>query len=459
MNALAPKVSIVIPSLNTAKFYKECIESVLHQSLEDIEVICVDAHSDDGTLEIIKDYQQKDPRVHLIVSDKRSYGYQMNLGIKAARGEYLGIVESDDYIEKDMYKKLYDLAHKYKLDVLKCDLLSFYGEKKEERKFIYEHICYDKTLYEKLFDEQVLETESAGALYKLFLKDTWNMNPPGLYSLNFLRKFRLKFNESAGASYQDTGFWFQMQILAKRIYFHKQAYYCYRRDNENSSVHSKGKVYAICEEFDFIKAFLKQYPKLEKEYITLFSYLRFGAYNWNLNRIGDEYKLEFLYKFQEDFLRIKAANELDFVYFEDWQRQRLERILKNPKEFYEELYLKPQGAVLRVKNHLAYKFGQTFLNARNPKRILLLPWDIAKAGLGHYFEKLVYKQMIKINPALKLIPLENYGDYEEALRVKKHLSYRLGQAFLKNPFSFIFKIPKIYKEFKIQKRRAGVKTP
>ena len=92
------KVSIIMPSLNVAGYICECMESVIHQTLKDIEIFCIDAGSTDGTLEILERYAGEDERIRVVHSDKKSYGYQINLGIDMALGEYLGIVETDDYI-------------------------------------------------------------------------------------------------------------------------------------------------------------------------------------------------------------------------------------------------------------------------------------------------------------------------------------------------------------------------
>ncbi|MBZ7965092.1 glycosyltransferase family 2 protein, partial [Campylobacter sp. 2457A] len=78
-------------------------------------------------------------------------------------------------------------------------------------------------------------------------------NQIGIYRLDFLKSNQIKLNESLGASYQDNGLWFQIFSFAKRIYFINEAFYILRRDNPNSSVYSKDKVYAICEEYDFIR--------------------------------------------------------------------------------------------------------------------------------------------------------------------------------------------------------------
>ena len=155
---MQPKVSIVIPSLNSINYIDECLQSVINQTLKDIEIIVVNDGSPDnsqkiideyakkysqiasytkkngGTLEYLKDLEKKDRRVKVIVSDKKSYGYQMNLGINAANGEYLGIVESDDYIKLNMYERLYKVAKEQDCEVLKCDLERFWGNR-ENRVF------------------------------------------------------------------------------------------------------------------------------------------------------------------------------------------------------------------------------------------------------------------------------------------------------------------------------------
>lgn len=99
-------ISIIMPSLNVKEFMEECISSVMNQSLKNIEIICVDAGSTDGTLEIINKCAQDDSRIKVFHSDKKSYGYQMNLGISKAQGDYIGIVETDDFIDEKLNEKV-----------------------------------------------------------------------------------------------------------------------------------------------------------------------------------------------------------------------------------------------------------------------------------------------------------------------------------------------------------------
>ena len=103
-----PEISVIMPSLNVARYYEKCMDSVLSQTFEDFEVLSVDAGSTDGTLEMIERYQAKDSRVRLLRSPVKSYGAQMNLAMDAAEGKYIAIVETDDCAEPDMLECLHD---------------------------------------------------------------------------------------------------------------------------------------------------------------------------------------------------------------------------------------------------------------------------------------------------------------------------------------------------------------
>ena len=115
-----PKVSVIMPCLNMEKYIRQCLNSVVCQTLKEIEIIIVDAGSKDGTLEILREYAREDARIQVLHSDKKSYGYQMNRGIAMASGEYIGIVETDDFIEPDMMAVLYGKAVETGADYVKA---------------------------------------------------------------------------------------------------------------------------------------------------------------------------------------------------------------------------------------------------------------------------------------------------------------------------------------------------
>ena len=119
------KVSIIVPIYNVEQYLVECMESIVHQTLKDIEIICVNDGSTDNSLKIIQDYAQKDNRIVIIDKQNEGYGKGMNDGLDKATGEYVGIVEPDDYVDLHMYEDLYKIAHENDLDVIKADFYRF----------------------------------------------------------------------------------------------------------------------------------------------------------------------------------------------------------------------------------------------------------------------------------------------------------------------------------------------
>lgn len=222
-----PKVSVIMPSLNVVHYIGETIESVLNQTFKDIEVICVDAGSEDGTWELLQEYAKRDERIRLLHSDKRSYGYQMNLGIREATGEYIGIVETDDYIDSRMYEVLYQTACKYDAEVVKSDFDMFTTGQNDVRMFVnYSLKSYNKVPYKEVYSkERYINGEATVECY------IWN----AIYKKSFLQKRGIYFNETPGASFQDFGFKYQVAFSANRIVAVNEAFYHYRRDNSGSS--------------------------------------------------------------------------------------------------------------------------------------------------------------------------------------------------------------------------------
>ena len=97
-----PKVSVIIPIYNAAEFLGECLDSVLAQTLTDIEVICVNDGSPDNSLEILREYEKKDSRIKIIDQKNQGAGAARNHGMSVARGEYLSFLDSDDFFDRDM---------------------------------------------------------------------------------------------------------------------------------------------------------------------------------------------------------------------------------------------------------------------------------------------------------------------------------------------------------------------
>ena len=145
------KVSVILPSLNVVGYIRESIRSVREQSLKDIEIICVDAGSTDGTREIIEEYVKSDDRIIVIDSPVKSYGFQVNQGLEIAKGEYIAILETDDYVHQDMYAKMYEIANTEQLDYVKCNYDTYVFDDAGNKVFSSRKISKNLSLYENVF--------------------------------------------------------------------------------------------------------------------------------------------------------------------------------------------------------------------------------------------------------------------------------------------------------------------
>lgn len=111
------KVSVIIPVYNVEKYLPACLDSVLGQTLREIEVICVNDGSTDKSPEILQEYAKKDSRIIVINQENKGLGSARNRAIEIAKGEYIGFVDSDDYIDADFYEKLYNAALKHNAEI------------------------------------------------------------------------------------------------------------------------------------------------------------------------------------------------------------------------------------------------------------------------------------------------------------------------------------------------------
>ena len=344
-----PLVSIVVPVCNVENFLRECLDSVLKQTLKEIEVICVDDGSTDHSLNILREYEKKDTRVKVISKPNAGYGNTMNVGTDAATGEYVGIVESDDYVKENMFEVLYNTAKMYDADIVKSDYYTFstHGEKQKKE---FHYTCSDLSYYNKILNAKEYEE----------IYDFVMMNWTGIYRTEFLRKNNVRYNETPGASFQDNGYWFQVITLAEKIVFVNEAFYYYRQDNPNSSINNKKKIYCICDEFGYIREFLEKHPEEYKKHILTYVKKKFFNYRHSYHRIADEYKKDFLLREQKEYAEeLKKLGGLK-TEIDPWVLGEMNRIIDSP-----ELYAYEES--LSELKEEAKKTHEQWLEIRNSK--------------------------------------------------------------------------------------------
>lgn len=126
-------VSVIVPVCNVERYLRECLESLAAQTLKDIQIICVDDGSTDDSLSILREFEKRDPCFEVIIKSNAGYGHAMNMGLDRTKGEYVGILESDDFAETDMFESLYEMAKGANADVVKTDY--FYHVTDSDPKF------------------------------------------------------------------------------------------------------------------------------------------------------------------------------------------------------------------------------------------------------------------------------------------------------------------------------------
>lgn len=315
------KISVVMPILNTAAYIRECMDSLVNQTLKEIEILCVDGGSTDGTREILEEYARQDKRIRILDDTKGSTGYANNLGMEKALGEYVAIVEPDDFVSPDMYEQLYCVAKENDADVVRADYQVFFGEG-ENREYM------DKAVAGPGDYGKVLNPQKEQRLFKYDMS-TW----AGIYSRKMVREKNLCHNETPGAAYQDNGFWFLVMTHAERLCYIPVSGYRYRMDNPCSSVHNPGKQFAICDEYDFIERRLKREGNFEM-FRSVYLWAKFIRYLSAYYRLDDSLKPGFAERFSREMKEYERDGWLERGEFSNGQQKILEDLLESGETFH-----------------------------------------------------------------------------------------------------------------------------
>lgn len=214
-----PKISVIVPIYNVEKYLKEALDSILAQTLSDLEIILINDGSKDKCPEIINEYAKCDNRIITIHKENEGYGKACNLGLKRATGEYIAILEPDDYIDPKMYEDLYNIAKEFNSDIVKSSF--FDNLQSKEQKWI------KKVNWPDFIPEDRSFTIYEYPHFLTYHPSIWSC----IYKKEFLDKNNINFIEAPGAGWVDNPFQVQTMCLAKRINYTQNAYYYWRRLN------------------------------------------------------------------------------------------------------------------------------------------------------------------------------------------------------------------------------------
>ena len=225
-----PKVSIIVPVYNVEKYLRECLDSILSQTLSDIEIICVNDGSEDSSRIILDEYAKKDKRIKIIDKENRGLSSARNIGLKAAKGEFISFIDSDDWVSPYFIEKLYNNMVLLNTDITIC-AVCLYDEMIKNFEAPKPYFSLD--VFDKTFDDKVFSYEDV----KPFLMDVCVMAWNKLYRKSFLDRVNAEFPE--GLIFEDGPFFFSIFFKTKRVSLIRDFLYNYRI-NRNGSIVQKG---------------------------------------------------------------------------------------------------------------------------------------------------------------------------------------------------------------------------
>jgi hypothetical protein len=265
-----------------------------------------------------------------------------------------------------MFEKLYNCAKENDLDACKSGFFYYYSI--PEEKNIPSPVA-SGVMCKKVF----CPTEDFKSLREEI--EFFNIKPTiwsAIYKKEFIRENNIRFNETPGASFQDTSFNFKVWALAKRAKLLEECFLHYRQDNEGSSINSASKVFCVCDEYREIESFLDNRPELKAKLDIVKNALKYNTYVWNYDRLSEEKALEFLKVASEEFKRdmmsgmcLKDAypwykwNHLNFI-IEDYEEYHKMRQAEKRGETY--VYVRPKEGTLLQRGIRCIKengFGYT----------------------------------------------------------------------------------------------------
>ncbi|MBQ4071959.1 MAG: glycosyltransferase family 2 protein [Clostridia bacterium] len=299
------KISVVIPIYNAGEYLRPALDSVIDQTLKEIEIICVDDGSTDDSLEIIKEYQKMDERIRIVTETNAGPALARNNGIRRARGEYIAFLDADDFFELDMLELMYNEAVAHDLDIVLADYDTYNNHKAAFEKAVpaeHEHI------YRK--GEVTSKNENPNEIFSSTNGSAWNK----LFKTQFVIEKNLLFLTEV-KMYEDVYFITTALSLAERVGKVHKTLIHHRIYSEQARARLFKKYYTqIPEIYAKIKEFLMStgmYAPLSYSFLNMSASRCFKIYNilghdvkadfWNMLHDGYAARLGWHGRCREDF--------------------------------------------------------------------------------------------------------------------------------------------------------------
>lgn len=313
-----PIVSVIMPVYNGETYLRQCLDSVVNQTLKEIEIICVDDGSSDRSVEILKEYAAKDERVMVLQQANAGAGAARNNGLSKASGKYLSFLDSDDFFETDMLEKAVEKIAADRADfvVFRCD--HYLNDTNTFKKAAYTLKKQTLPPYTPFNFRQITDN-----VFKAFVGWAWDK----VYDREFVMKYNLKFQEQRTSN--DMLFVFSALVLAKRITYLDTVLAHQRRNNGESLSNTREKSwFCFYNALKALRDVLKEkglYEELKKDFVNYAVHFSL----WNLNTItGECYEKLYTKLHEEWFEELEVTGHDEDYFYNKTEYKQLADILR-----------------------------------------------------------------------------------------------------------------------------------
>ena len=290
------RVTVLVYIHNSEKYLMDCLKSLSNQILDDMEIVCINDGSDDGSIDILENFVKKEPRMRVISLKKSAgYGRVLNRGIKMANGEYIGIIEASDFINPEMFIELFALAKKHDADVAKSNYTIFENDKDSPR--------------------DVILPEEADFILNPMNDTRIFYQPPAIWSAiykkDFLEKQKIGFLETDTCVCQDISFNLKILSSSGKIVLTDKSYLHHRP--LPIKVEDKD-LFNINGEFAEAEEYMKS-KDAWKAYGYIFEAVKFASFHWYMLNLKKDQLEKFALRMRAEFHDADNKNMLQKPYF------------------------------------------------------------------------------------------------------------------------------------------------
>lgn len=274
MSQHKPLVSVIVPIYNVEKYLYKCIDSIVNQTLKDIEIILVDDGSTDNSGKIIDEYAKQDARIVAIHKENGGQSSARNIGLEIAKGKYVGFVDSDDWISNDMYELLYKSIIEDNYDISVCGRCAYSSENQK----LNEVSIKDETIN---LDEISLQNYVASKLFYSHTVVVWNK----LYLKDIIDKYKIRFEDVSYVGSEDALFNYQVLCHVKKIRaIDKICYSQLSREDSTARTYKVGYMNRTGNMITCMDKYGVKIGKISESKDIINMYLVF-FYQWNISQI------------------------------------------------------------------------------------------------------------------------------------------------------------------------------